>query len=138
MTAANTTANEVKYFDLHTTGIGYLGRIREVKLKKGQPFWACTIAALHGECKAADSGEKPDYTYFDCNVVGADAAFGYRYYLDRSDGNRQHRGMEYGASGRPFTAFFVSLVVVFRAWHFLLVRSYIVSTQGQYRRSKPH
>jgi len=73
MTTTNTTANEVKYFDLHTTGIGYLGRVREVKLKKGQPFWACTIAAMHGECTAADSGEKPDYTYFDCNVVGAEA-----------------------------------------------------------------
>jgi len=73
MTAANQTAKEVKYFDLHTTGIGYLGRIREVKLKKGQPFWACTIAAMHGECKAPDSGEKPEYTYFDCNVVGAEA-----------------------------------------------------------------
>jgi len=73
MTAANTTANEVKYFDLHTTGIGYLGRIREVKLKKGQPFWACTIAALLGECKARDSQEKREYTYFDCNVVGVEA-----------------------------------------------------------------
>jgi len=74
MTAANQTAKtEVKYFDLHTTGIGYLGRIREVKLKKGQPFWACTIAALLGECKAQDSEEKREYTYFDCNVVGAEA-----------------------------------------------------------------
>jgi len=70
---ASTEKNEVKYFDLHTTGIGYLGRIREVKLKKGQPFWACTIAALHGECKAPEANEKPDYTYFDCNVVGSEA-----------------------------------------------------------------
>jgi len=74
MPAVNSTEkNEVKYFDLHTTGIGYLGRIREVKLKKGQPFWACTIAALHGECKAPDAKEKPDYTYFDCNIVGNEA-----------------------------------------------------------------
>jgi len=73
MTTAKQSANEVKYFDLHTTGIGYLGRIREVKLKKGQPFWACTVAAMHGQWQAPDSGEKPEYTYFDCNIAGAEA-----------------------------------------------------------------
>ncbi|KAA8690089.1 STY4534 family ICE replication protein [Pseudomonas caricapapayae] len=59
--------NETKYFDLHTTGIGYLNRIREVKPRKGNPFMAVTVAALKG---CTDSAE---YAYIDCNVVGAEA-----------------------------------------------------------------
>lgn len=56
----NTQAQEAKYFDLHTTGIGYLNRIREVPIRRGEPFLAATVAALHG---AADSVE---YSYIDC------------------------------------------------------------------------
>ncbi|MCE4352144.1 DUF3577 domain-containing protein, partial [Xanthomonas hortorum pv. cynarae] len=44
----NTTSNEKSYFDLHTSGIGYLQRAREVPVRGGrraQPFLACTIAA---------------------------------------------------------------------------------------------
>ncbi|WP_161798131.1 DUF3577 domain-containing protein [Pseudomonas amygdali] len=40
------STNESKYFDLHTTGIGYLNRIREVKPRKGNPFMAVTVAAI--------------------------------------------------------------------------------------------
>ncbi|UXZ97240.1 DUF3577 domain-containing protein [Pseudomonas phytophila] len=61
------SSNEAKYFDLHTTGIGYLNRIREVKPRKGSPFMAVTVAALKG------SSDSVEYTYIDCNVVGADA-----------------------------------------------------------------
>lgn len=46
--------NETKYFDLHTSGIGYLNRTREVSVRKGNPFMAVTIAALQG---AADEVE---------------------------------------------------------------------------------
>ena len=45
----NTTSNEKSYFDLHTSGIGYIQRVREVPVRGGrraQPFLACTIAAL--------------------------------------------------------------------------------------------
>ncbi|NVZ63628.1 DUF3577 domain-containing protein [Pseudomonas gingeri] len=59
--------NETKYFDLHTTGIGYLNRIREVKPKKGSPFMAVSVAALKG------SSNNVEYSYIDCNVVGAEA-----------------------------------------------------------------
>lgn len=55
------------YFDLHTNGIGYLNRIRQVNVRKGNPFIAVTIAALHG---AADEVE---YTYIDCKVAGGEA-----------------------------------------------------------------
>jgi Protein of unknown function (DUF3577) len=63
----NTTkspASDVTYFDLHTTGIGYLSRVRKVKVKKDDPYTACTIGALRG------SSDEASYTFFDCNVVG--------------------------------------------------------------------
>lgn len=56
-----------KYFNLHTSGIGYVNRIREVKPKKGDSFWACNVAGLRG------SEDNVDYTYFDCRVSGTEA-----------------------------------------------------------------
>ena len=56
-----------KYFDLHTTGIGYLNRVREVTPKEGSPFLAVTIAAIHG------SVANVQHTYFECGVYGDDA-----------------------------------------------------------------
>lgn len=56
-----------KYFDLHTSGIGYLNRIREVTPKEGTPFLAVTIAAIHG------SVSKVQHTYFECGVYGEQA-----------------------------------------------------------------
>lgn len=53
-----------KYFDLHTTGIGYLNRVREVTPKEGSPFLAVTIAAIHG------SVTNVQHTYFECGVYG--------------------------------------------------------------------
>ncbi|GHH50942.1 DUF3577 domain-containing protein [[Pseudomonas] boreopolis] len=66
----NTTSNEKSYFDLHTSGIGYIQRAREVPVRGGrraQPFLACTIAALVGSAK------DPSYRYFDVKVSGAEA-----------------------------------------------------------------
>ncbi|KTS74648.1 hypothetical protein NS274_18860 [Pseudomonas oryzihabitans] len=60
-------ANESKYFDLHTSGIGYLSRVREVPVRKAKPFLAVTVAALCG------SKDDVEYRYIDCNVVGAEA-----------------------------------------------------------------
>lgn len=65
MTQSN--AQETKYFDLHTSGIGYLNRIREVTVRKGKPFMAVTVAALHG------ASDEVQYTYFDCKVAGGEA-----------------------------------------------------------------
>ena len=56
-----------EYFDLHTQGIGYLNRVREVRPQNGTPFWACDIAALHG------SADNVNTTRFDCRVSGAKA-----------------------------------------------------------------
>jgi len=60
-------ANESQYFDLHTTGIGYLSRIREVPVRKAKPFLAVTVGALCGHINTVE------YRYIDCNVVGAEA-----------------------------------------------------------------
>jgi len=62
------STNETKqYFDLHTTGIGYLNRIREVTPKEGNPFLSVTIAALRG------SVDNAQYTHFECRVSGKQA-----------------------------------------------------------------
>lgn len=66
----NTTSNEKSYFNLHTSGIGYLQRAREVPIRgsrRAQPFLACTIAALVGPAR------DPSYRYFDVKVSGAEA-----------------------------------------------------------------
>ena len=66
---ADTTNNTInEYFDLHTTGVGYVNRIREVTPKQGDAFMACTIGALRGSKSAVE------YSYFDCRVSGAEAS----------------------------------------------------------------
>lgn len=76
MAHANQSQEATTYFNLHTTGIGYLNRVREVQVRRGQPFMACDIAALHG---ATDSVE---YTRFDCKVAGGEAERLIRLYMD--------------------------------------------------------
>jgi len=57
----------VKYFDLHTTGLGYLNRVREVTPKEGNPFLSVSIAALRG------SVNDVRYTHVECRVSGKQA-----------------------------------------------------------------
>ena len=57
----------VKYFDLHTTGLGYLNRVREVTPKEGNPFLSVSIAALRG------SVDDVRYTHVECRVSGKQA-----------------------------------------------------------------
>ena len=61
------TTPQTKYFDLHIHGIGYVNRIREVNVKRGENFWACDISALHG------AEDDVQYTRFDCRVSGSEA-----------------------------------------------------------------
>jgi hypothetical protein len=61
------STSETKYFDLYTTGIGYLSRVREVTSTKGDPFLSITLAALRG------NAEDAQYTHFDCVVSGQQA-----------------------------------------------------------------
>ena len=57
-------SDNVQYFDLHTTGVGYLNRVREVNPENGSSFLTATIAAMHG--KSTDVNR----TYFDCVAYG--------------------------------------------------------------------
>jgi hypothetical protein len=66
-----------KYFDLHVTGIGYLGRAREVPVRRGEPFLALEINALHG------AAEQVEYTRFDCRVTGGEAQALVRQFMPR-------------------------------------------------------
>jgi len=58
---------QASYFNLLVEGVGYLNRVRTVKVKKGQAFVACTVSAMRG------SVEEIGYTKFDCRVSGVEA-----------------------------------------------------------------
>ena len=60
-------SDNVRYFDLHTTGVGYLNRVRDVEPEDGTPFLVATVAAIHG--KSTDV----THTYFECAVYGEQA-----------------------------------------------------------------
>lgn len=57
-----------RFFNLHIHGIGYLDRVREVKPKRGQPFLAVDVTALHGH------PDEVSRTRFQCIVRGREAA----------------------------------------------------------------
>ena len=61
------TAEKAKYFDLHTQGLGYLNRVREITPKEGEPFTSVIIAALRGNV------DNVQYTLFECRVSGKKA-----------------------------------------------------------------
>ncbi len=66
-----TSTNENTFFDLHTSGIGYLNRARVVKPgpgKKFKPFTAVSISALFG------SSENIQYSRYDVTCVTDDTA----------------------------------------------------------------
>ena len=119
-----TQTQETKYFDLHVHGIGYVNRIREVPVKRGNPFWACDIAALHG---AEDDVE---FTRFDCRVSAtsrrkksthgdSDDAYlfischGNPYYQDTSETRRfdDTRTKRYEANGGAIRVFIADRVL---------------------------
>lgn len=41
-------SNAAKAYNLHTTGMGYLNRLRLVPVKKGKSYWCASIGALYG------------------------------------------------------------------------------------------
>ena len=75
--------NETKYFDLHTTGIGYINRFRQVKPTQGNLFYSCTIGALRGNT------ENAQYTYFDVRIVNEEALNVMLNFIDEDDKNAQ-------------------------------------------------
>ena len=74
-----TQTNENTYFDLHTSGIGYLNRARVVKPSSGKrfkPFTAVSISALFG------SSEDIQYSRYDVTCVTDDTAALIQQYRD--------------------------------------------------------
>ena len=72
-----------KYFDLITTGLGYLNRVREVTPEEGNPFLSVTLAALRG------SADKAQYTHFECRVAGKQAQAVVRQLQAAVEGDRK-------------------------------------------------
>jgi len=56
-----TQNTQVQYFNLHTKGVGYINRFREVKTQAGK-FCSVTVGFLRG------SADNVQYTYVDCIV----------------------------------------------------------------------
>lgn len=83
MAYANQSQEATTYFNLHTVGIGYLNRVREVQVRRGQPFMACDIAALHGATDAVE------YTRFDCKVAGGEAERLIRLYMNAVEAEKK-------------------------------------------------
>jgi len=59
------------FINLHVQGIGYLKRVREVKVRGSAPFIACAISAMFGERGVKDGIQ---YTPFDTKAVSPTAA----------------------------------------------------------------
>ena len=78
-----TNEANTKYFDLYTTGIGYVNRVREVTPKEGTPFVSVTLAALRG------SVDDAHYTRFECRVSGQQAQHIVRRLQPAVEGNRK-------------------------------------------------
>lgn len=78
----NPQSNQKSYFDIHTSGIGYIQRVREVPVsggRKAQPFLACTVAGLVGPAR------DPILRYFDVRVSGNEAKQLVQGYLGNDD-----------------------------------------------------
>ena len=59
--------HETKYFDLLTSGLGYINRVREDTPEEGNSFTSVTLAALRG------SADNAQYTHFESRVAGRQA-----------------------------------------------------------------
>jgi hypothetical protein len=82
-----TNANASNYINLHVQGIGYLGRVREVTVRKGPNFMSATINAMSGE-KGVSNGIQ--YTPFDVKGTGKDVAeLLKRFQADAADENKR-------------------------------------------------
>ncbi|MGV6989208.1 DUF3577 domain-containing protein [Testudinibacter sp. P80/BLE/0925] len=67
MTTQTSNDKDTIYFNLHLNGLAYINRIREVKPKKGDSFYACSLAFLRGD------SDNTEYTYVDVRVSGEKA-----------------------------------------------------------------
>jgi hypothetical protein len=64
MNQATTSQAQALTFNLIVEGVGYLNRVRQVEVKKGPAYLACTVNALMGD------SNQVEYLSIDCIVVG--------------------------------------------------------------------
>lgn len=64
--ASHNNGRSSNFIDLHTSGLGYISRVREVPVRKGKPFMAASIRAMHGE-KGVEDGIQ--YVPFDVKAM---------------------------------------------------------------------
>lgn len=64
-----TSTQGSKAYNLHTTGFGYLNRIRRIKPSKGNPYYAAQFVALEGVLNG-DNWNELNRTYYDIKFVG--------------------------------------------------------------------
>ena len=71
---SNPAPHAEKYYDLILMGLGYLNRARYVPVRKGKPYLAVEVVALHGsESDLRDPEHRKLLPRIDCRVVGAEA-----------------------------------------------------------------
>ena len=71
-----------EFINLHLSGLGYLNRVREVSVKKGNNFFACTIKAMFGE-KNVDGGIQ--YLPVDSKATSSQAESILREYMGQAN-----------------------------------------------------
>lgn len=58
------TKEESRYYDLYTSGLGYVNSVKDVEPEQGMPFLAVRISALRGDVTALQR------TNFNCIAMG--------------------------------------------------------------------
>jgi len=78
------TTQTTNYINLHAQGIGFLKRVREVKLNKGRKtsFWSADISMMHGET-GVDNGIT--YVQFQVNPANQECADIIQHYAEQAN-----------------------------------------------------
>lgn len=63
----STSTHEPKIYNLHTTGMGFINRLRRVDVKKGPSYYAVSIGALYGVVD--DATGRAESSLYDLRVV---------------------------------------------------------------------
>lgn len=80
-------SNDKKAYNLLTTGVGYLNRLRQVTVKKGNPYWCASVSALYG--LVDPETKKADTSYYDLRIVTDNAVETAKLLKDAADENKQ-------------------------------------------------
>jgi len=98
-----------QYYDLTTTGVGFINRFRKVTPEQGDPYYSVTIAAMRGKPNNKGHIQK---TFVDCNIVGDATLMAKQleiFFEDEKDpkvmvkfvfGDLEHRAFQYQSGER--------------------------------------